>query len=270
MLYKSPLLKSVHLTDELTTKKLGISTLLQTTYFSFNRNMSEAIYTQGEYLEKNPTWHVEDSIWKAKQLLKIIQKNNLQPKSVCEVGCGSGEILNQLYLNLPKSLNFIGYEISPQAFQLCQTRSKENLKFKLADLLQEKDVFFDLVLCIDIFEHIEDYFTFLRGLRNKAHYKIFHIPLDLSASSILRSTPILKARQSVGHLHYFSKDTAIATLKDTGYEICDYFYTASSIELPIKHFKTLLGNLPRRVFYCLNQDMAVRLLGGYSLLVLTK
>jgi cyclopropane fatty-acyl-phospholipid synthase-like methyltransferase len=232
--------------------------------------MSEAIYTKGDYLENNPTWHLEDSTWKAEQILNIIKKNNLQPLSVCEVGCGSGEILNQLYLKLPDNRDFIGYEISPQAFQLCQEKNKDRLKFKLGNLIQEEDVFFDLLLCIDVFEHIEDYFTFLRSLRKKAQYKIFHIPLDLSVSSVLRSTPILRARQNVGHLHYFSKETAIATLKETGYEICDYFYTASSIGLPVKHFRTLLGNFPRKVFYSLNQDIAVRLLGGYSLLVLAR
>jgi SAM-dependent methyltransferase len=232
--------------------------------------MTQLIYTTGEYLGNNPTWHVEDSAWKAQQIFKIIERNNLQPKSVCEVGCGSGEILNQLYLKMPETVDFTGYEISPQAFELCKTRNKQRLNFNLGDLVRQENVYFDVLLCIDVFEHIEDYLTFLKDLQKKAKYKIFHIPLDLSVSSVLRSSPILRARQSVGHLHYFSKETALATLKDSGYEICDYFYTAGSIDLPSKSFKTLLANLPRKVLYGLNQDIAVRLLGGYSLLVVTK
>jgi SAM-dependent methyltransferase len=232
--------------------------------------MTQLIYTTGEYLGNNPTWHVEDSAWKAQQIFKIIERNNLQPKSVCEVGCGSGEILNQLYLKMPETVDFTGYEISPQAFELCKTRNKQRLNFNLGDLVRQENVYFDVLLCIDVFEHIEDYLTFLKDLQKKAKYKIFHIPLDLSVSSVLRSSPILRARQSVGHLHYFSKETALATLKDSGYEICDYFYTAGSIDLPNKSFKTLLANLPRKVLYGLNQDIAVRLLGGYSLLVVTK
>lgn len=200
--------------------------------------MSEAIYTQGQYLENNPTWHIEDSAWKAEQIFKIIQNNNLQPLSICEVGCGSGEILNQLYLKMSNGLNFTGYEISPQAYQNCQEKAKDRLSFKLGNLHQEENTYFDLLLCIDVFEHIEDYFGFLKNLRQKSKYQIFHIPLDISVSSVLRSTPILTARQLVGHLHYFSKETALATLKDTGYEICNYFYTAGSIDLPVKHFKT--------------------------------
>ena len=79
-------------------------------------------------------------------------------------------------------------------------------------------------MAIDVFEHVEDYFGFLRKLREKAEYKIFHIPLDLSVQTVLRSSPIIKGRKSVGHIHYFTKETALETLKDTGYEIIDYFY----------------------------------------------
>jgi len=33
------------------------------------------------------------------------------------------------------------------------------------------------------------------------------------------------------HLHYFSKETALRTLEDAGYEVLDYFYTPRSVEL---------------------------------------
>ena len=55
--------------------------------------MPKGIYTNGYYLEKNPTWHVEDSSWKAKNIIKMMKRNNIVPKTICEVGCGAGEIL---------------------------------------------------------------------------------------------------------------------------------------------------------------------------------
>lgn len=232
--------------------------------------MSEKMYITNEYLEMNPTWHVEDSPWKAKQILKIIKNNNINPRSICEVGCGAGEILNQLYFLMPNNVSFVGYEISPSAFELCQQRKKDRINFYLKNLLEDKDAFFDLILAIDLFEHIEDYLGFLKKLRQKGMYKIFHIPLDLSVQTILRNSPIIKERQKVGHIHYFTKETAMATLKDAGYEIIDYFYTASSIDLPNKSFKTLLASLPRKIMFKLNKDIAVRVLGGYSLMVLTR
>ena len=231
------------------------------------RNPKE-MYVDGEYLIKNPTWDIEDSPWKARQIMKIIEKNSLQPKSICEVGCGAGEILNQLYLKMDITCSFVGYEISPQAFDLCQQKTKERLQYHLGDLFVDEEATFDLVLAIDLIEHVEDYFTFLENLREKGRYFIFHIPLDLSVQTVLRSSTLVGGRESVGHIHYFTKETALATLNDTGYRILDYFYTAGSIDLPAKHFKTLLARLPRRMFYKLNKDIAVRILGGYELLVL--
>jgi len=232
--------------------------------------MSKKIYTQGEYFEKNQTWHIEDSPWKTEQLMKIIKRNQLRPASICEVGCGAGEILNQLYYQLPQNIKFTGYEISPQAYALCQKKEKERLQFHLKNLVDNKEAFFDLLLAIDLIEHIENCFGFLRDLHKKAEYKIFHIPLELSVQTVLRSKPIIKSRQDVGHIHYFTKETAMAILEDTGYKILDYFFTGTSIDLPVNSFQTLLARLPRIVMYKFNRDIAVRLFGGYSLMILAR
>lgn len=228
------------------------------------------IYEDGTYLNNNPSWHEQDSPWKAKQIRKIIEKNALKPKRICEIGCGAGEILNQLSEQYTDAHEFFGYEISPQAFELCRKKTKNNLSFKLSDLLVDSSEHFDIVMAIDVFEHVEDYFGFLRKLKEKADYKIFHIPLDLSVQTVLRSSPIIKSRRLVGHLHYFTKATALETLKDTGYEIIDFFYTQGSSELPNRGWKANLLKLPRRFVFSVNSDFAVRLLGGYSLMVLAK
>ena len=186
------------------------------------------IYEDGTYLANNPGWHEEDSPWKAKQIRNIIKKNSLNPRTICEVGCGAGEILNQLSDLYAGDRENFGYEISPQAFELCHKKSKPNLTFILADLLNDDAAHFDIVMAIDVFEHVEDYFGFLRILKEKAEYKIFHIPLGLSVQTVLRSSPIIKGRKSVGHIHYFTKETALETLKDAGYSIIDYFYTRGS------------------------------------------
>ena len=230
----------------------------------------EEMYKDGRYLELNPTWHAEDSPWKAKQVFEMIRRNNLQPNYICEVGCGAGEILSQLQLLLSGPVSYTGYEISPQAFQLCKAKENERLRFRLDDLLLQDDAYFDIVLAIDIFEHVEDYFSFLRRLRNKGRFKIFHVPLDLSAQAVLRGSPILMQRRSVGHLHYFTKETALSALADTGYEILDHFYTSHCIDLPAKSFKNLLAKVPREIAFQLHQDLAVRILGGFSLMVLAQ
>lgn len=228
------------------------------------------IYENGTYLDNNPSWHAEDSPWKARQIRSIIERNSLTPKRICEIGCGAGEILNQLSVQYLDNIDYFGYEISPQAFELCNKKSKDNLNFKLTDLLKDNDAYFDIVMAIDVFEHVEDYFAFLRKLKEKADYKIFHIPLDLYVLTILLSSPIIKWRKSVGHIHYFTKETALETLNDTGYEIIDFFYTGGSLELPNRSWEANLLKIPRKLAFSINKDLAVRLLGGYSLMVLAR
>ena len=228
------------------------------------------IYSTGKYLENNPGWHAGDSPWKAAQILKMMRKHDLQPATICEVGCGAGEILSRLHEELRGAL-FHGYEVSPQAYEFCLTRQKEGLQFTRGDLLETQEKF-DLLLCIDVFEHIPNYFSFLEQLRGHAGLFIFHIPLDLSLLSILRPARLEQVRYGVGHLHTFTYETALAVLKDTGYEVMDSFFTAGGMELEKnqRRVRTVLANLPRRVIGIFSQRAAARLLGGYSLLVLAK
>ena len=117
-------------------------------------------------------------------------------------------------------------------------KTKKNLTFSNNDILKEKNKYFDIALIIDVIEHVEDYFDFLRKVKKKANYKIFHIPLDLSVLNVLRASTILAKRNDVGHIHYFTKEIAFRTLIDTGYTIVDYFYTSGSTELPNQSWKS--------------------------------
>jgi 2-polyprenyl-3-methyl-5-hydroxy-6-metoxy-1,4-benzoquinol methylase len=189
---------------------------------------------------------------------------------VCEVGCGAGQILKELHEALDPSINYTGYEISPQAFELCKPKATARLRFELKDILGDGQFHFDLMLLMDVVEHVEDCFAFLRGLKARSEFKILHIPLDLSAQAVLRGSPLIRARDAVGHLHYFTKDLALRFLAEVGYEIIDHFYTSGSLDLPHKSFATRLARLPRRIAFRLEPDLAARILGGFSLLVLAR
>ena len=229
----------------------------------------DSIYFNGNYATKNPNFHIEDSPWKAKQILQLFDRNNIEPRTVCEVGCGAGEILKQLQEQIGEQINFFGYEISPQAFQLCKQREGKNLAFYNLDITKVETPRFDTLLCIDVFEHIEDYFTFLRDIQQKANLFIFHIPLDMNVQMIFRAKPILYVREKVGHIHYFSKDTALATLDDAGFQILDYFYTPNGVDHP-KSRMARIGRWPRILCSSLNLELTARIFGGYSLMGLAR
>ena len=226
-------------------------------------------FLTGEYLEKVPHWHTDDSAWKAKYVRQMLQRNCLRPYVIGEVGCGTGEVLRQLQAKMDRQCHFVGYDIAPQAIELSRTRQNDRLECRLADIRNDPNAHFDLLLILDVLEHQENYFSFLRETKPLAPYKLFHTVLDLSAQAVLRKQNLSKRRQMTDDLHFFTKETFLQSLRDEEYEILDWFYVPRSVYRASGMAKKVL-QLPRMICFGLNSDFAVRLLGGYSLFVLAK
>lgn len=223
------------------------------------------IYSDGSYLRVNPGWHMQDSAWKAGEIRRMFVRNSIVPSNVAEVGCGAGEILSVLSNYFPAA-SFSGYEISRDAYDLCMPRQTDRVRFFLKDVADQGQRF-DVLLCIDVFEHVENYMGFLRGLKKHADLVVFHIPLDIYVLSLLRQT-MLATRKYVGHLHYFTPQTALETLRDCGYEIIDSFFTNSFDGAPTNSIEARLMRLPRRLGHSIAPGMSQLLIGGCSLMVL--
>jgi SAM-dependent methyltransferase len=227
-----------------------------------------SIYQNGVYLRTHPSWHTEESPFKVKQIRKMLKRNGIAPRTVCDVGCGAGLVLKELQPHLPAECACWGYDVSPDAIGMCKRESWPNLQFCVNDIRRDKSAaHFDLILVLDVFEHVDDYLGLLRDIRPKGKYKLFHIPLDLSVQAVARKHGLLRRRDEHAHLHYFTKETALRTLTDVGYKLIDYFYTPRCIELGDLLVQRM-ARLPRRLFYAVAPDLTVRFLGGYSLMVL--
>lgn len=233
----------------------------------------EKRYLDGTYLSSNPNWDRDDSAWKAKQVFHILSDHKIHPTSICEVGCGSGDILRYMKTLLPKT-RLVGYDVSPQAAEFWKEAIpeplEERVEFHLGDFLALNKEKFSTLLMLDVFEHVRDPFTFLEESRRHSETFVFHIPLDLSAVSVARKGPLMNQRRCVGHLNYYTKDLALETLSDCGFEIIDWRYTGASFNIPNRSFKTWFARLPRMLASALDKDWAVRVLGGETLIVLAK
>lgn len=215
------------------------------------------IYNTGNHLKNNPFWHAENSRWKGINISKIIQKNKLNTRKICEISYGTRERLCTLDEKLDNTTTFHSFEISDQAYDFCRIKENDNITFFVSNLF-ERDLNYDIAMAIDVYEHIEDYLKFLRDLKSKASYKISHIPLDLSAQSVLREEPILKKLNTIGHIHYFTKNLALLALEDCGYEVIDYSYTCGSSDSSNRGVKSNLANIPRKLTFIFNQDLCAR------------
>jgi cyclopropane fatty-acyl-phospholipid synthase-like methyltransferase len=227
------------------------------------------IYNDGTYLENNPTWHEHDAAWKVSQIRKMLRRNNVTPQRVCDIGCGTGEILRLLASGGPATAMYVGYDVSPQAHELATAKQTSNVRFHLGHV-PSGEMPYDLITCIDVFEHVEDYFSLLRSLRGKAVHALFHIPLDLSVQTILRKGALLKRRTDIGHVHYFTKDTALATLRDSGYHILDYFYTHKFCDTNQVGIMNNAVKITQKALFAMHEELMARIIGCSSLMVLAK
>ncbi len=223
-------------------------------------------HLNGEYLQHNPTWHVEYSPWKATNIHRLLQQMRLEPRTICEVGCGAGEVLRQLQLKMDPTCRFWGYDVAPAAIELARKRENERLAFELCDFTAVETPHSDLLLVLEVVDHVEDYLGFLRAIKSRADWKIFSFSLDISMQSALRKGELLRRLEVHSHIHHFNKELALAALRKTGYEIVHSLYPPAFAYSRLAKLAKPIRQLASK----LNQDLTARALGGYSLMVLAR
>ena len=180
-------------------------------------------YNDGTYLNHNQHWHQEDSPYKAGLVMQMLRRSYRDFKTCADVGCGAGRVTSILAKTFSDK-EFHGFDTSKDAARFWSENAAANLTFSLQNIFDVEETF-DLVLCLDVFEHVDDYIGFLRLLRKRGSNFVFNIPLDMSAAKLLTGG-LRFVRDEVGHLHYFNAYTAAETLKYAGYKIEHTFLSA--------------------------------------------
>lgn len=222
--------------------------------------MPEQIYIDGTYLRLNPDWHAGDSRWKADKCAALLNELGAQPSSICDVGCGAGGVLAALASRYPNAA-LHGFDISPAAIALA-TEQHPGIDFSECSVSGR----YDLMLVMDVVEHVEDCFGFVRRLRSHADIVLFNIPLELTCLSLLRNG-LMPHRRALGHIHYFTRDTALALITDAGYEIESDRYIPSVVDFAARDLKSRVLTAVQRAGFRLAPHLSVSAVGGYSLLV---
>ena len=84
-----------------------------------------------------------------------------RPIKLLDIGCGTGELLRELS---PLGEVF-GIDNSPQAIAFCKERGLKNVSLAEGTSIPFPDNAFDIVLCLDVLEHIENDDAALKEIR---------------------------------------------------------------------------------------------------------
>jgi SAM-dependent methyltransferase len=160
-----------------------------------------------------------------KDILPLLPQNTT---TILEIGCGKGETLNWL-----KSIRFcrtiVGVELSPDVAKV----AKEKIDFVIQGDIENielpyPDEYFDLILCLDVLEHLRDPWSTIEKLTkflktggiliasipNVRHYKVI-IPLILFGQWNYVDSGILDKT----HLRFFTKLSALQLVSSSGLKI---------------------------------------------------
>ena len=147
----------------------------------------------------------------------------------------------------------------------------DKLHFLQSDFIEAYKEIADVLLIIDVIEHVADYYGFLNKLKPKSKYFIFHIPIDMSINTVLKPHINLQQRDAVGHIHYFTKDSIFWMLQDCGYKIMDWHYTKPDYDFkPVKGLKLSIKKILRNITFSISEKWADRIWGNYSLMILAQ
>jgi SAM-dependent methyltransferase len=144
------------------------------------------IYTTNEYIKKNPTLHKEDSPWKVEKIIPLIDvfiKYVTEKEiTILDVGGGAGLILRDISTHMQKKgikVKKYALDLSPEMLKIQKKNNPDIMKLLNEDIkktsLKNKEI--DLVLMIDVLEHVPDPEKALKELRRISKYVIFKVPL---------------------------------------------------------------------------------------------
>lgn len=227
-------------------------------------------YLKGQYFKNNPTWDASDTDWKFHKFADKIRAH-LPPKDgeILEVGCGSGALLKKLASDMPQH-SFQGWDIAPDAKRFWG-HDRPNLNFEVGDILETNlSKKADIILLIDVLEHLADPGTFLEKLKGKGKLIAVHLPLDMTLVNLIFDKRLVHLRDSIGHIHYYTKAIAEKLLQESGYDVILSEYSHAWKDSPNLRPMGRIARIFRWALSQISPTLNAKLLGGETLILIAR
>ena len=191
------------------------------------------IYNDNSYLEKNPSLHTEDSKFKfqnIKRFLSSIEVKNNRIK-ILDIGGGAG-IIGKLVLEYFQEsgivVSFHSLDLSTQMLKIQLKNNPQIKKIINCSINECPKSNYDLVLMIDVIEHIEGKEDSAKILNKLGKNIIYNIPIEINFFDILKYLKSFfryykRQKERWGHIHFFSFTSSQSFLK-RHYKIIDSYF----------------------------------------------
>jgi 2-polyprenyl-3-methyl-5-hydroxy-6-metoxy-1,4-benzoquinol methylase len=182
---------------------------------------------QYKYISPNPLIrhvsrrHVKGLV----QMIAVSSRNS--PLRIADIGCGDSFVSAAVLLNCRNVTNAVGVDISEDALALSREVFRQNglhaslIRSSVYDLPFDDNAF-DLVLCSEVLEHLEDVTAALRELHRVTRtYCLLSVPNDrvFRLANLARGSHVGSLGNSPGHIQHFNKQT-LRIAVERHFDIC--------------------------------------------------
>lgn len=158
-----------------------------------------------------------------KTTLKILEDYAKEAKKIIDIGCGVGSV--DLYLG-SMGKNVLGIDVSKKAVQIARKDSlylnlEEKVRFQVSEFPKKLPKGkFDVVICSEVLEHINDDYLAVRAARELLKDNGFLIASSPSDNAPLYKLGLLnKFDKNVGHIRRYSEDSFKKLFEKSGFDV---------------------------------------------------
>lgn len=187
-------------------------------------NNIEDNFNEETYIEHNPTLAYEDVAYKFSYIKPLLDEMEVKNNeiSILDVGGGGGFLgkeIAEYFLNKRYNVKFYALDVSSKMLKI-QQRNNPYITDVYNCYLEELDdnKKFDLVLMIDVVEHIPDKESASKKVSLISDYSIYNIPTEVNIFDILKNIYMKNnyykmQEKTLGHVHFFSYFSALKHFK---------------------------------------------------------
>jgi 2-polyprenyl-3-methyl-5-hydroxy-6-metoxy-1,4-benzoquinol methylase len=142
--------------------------------------------------------------------------SGIHPELILEVGCGDGLVFKQLGIRFPRS-SYVGLDLSLDILEEARRqRGIDDLVCAAADQLPFRRHRFDLVVCVEVLEHLQDPIGAIQAAQHVAgEYLLFSVPNEpvWRIMNLLRGAYWRSAGNTPGHVQHWRPREFVAMLR---------------------------------------------------------
>ncbi|MEA1929907.1 MAG: class I SAM-dependent methyltransferase [Patescibacteria group bacterium] len=227
---------------------------------------------QQEYIDKNPDLNDSDIKDKIDAIDRVLSPTRMKFGAILDLACGSGKILLSLSSRCLSKRN-TGVDISEKIINIARENDFENkVNWVVSDIFNLEPDNYELILAIDILEHVEDDLKLLNHAKTLGGFMVVKVPIE--DNLVNKLVKLLSFRlvdehryteDRYGHIHHYSEGGVMDLIDKSDWGL------VSKVYLPLPKRSKLSWEILRIILFpiwYMSEPLYLKVNGGFLILAL--